>query len=143
MNLIRNILSTIGILTITFSISNADILSDNTSNDASAAIYQTEDTIYLTIDGASIQSTDDIHQIFIKAFNLPNYERLDFKELEALLSSNKISEKSIHIMILSGELLKYKIGESKHQELLDCLNNSEEKNLDDSGFKKLFILYWQ
>jgi hypothetical protein len=107
-------------------------------------IYETEDTLYISIYGDQVSSMDDIHNLFIKALNFPASYVKTFKDLETHLSNPIYAVKKIDITIYSGGSLRTseRLGEQTLETLLEVLNNAENNNRTKEQLKNIQLFYW-
>lgn len=107
------------------------------------AIYQTDQTVYISIRAHEIGSMEDIHNLISQALHFPKWYGKNLDALEELLADPAYAQKKkVDITIYGGGALAQKLGAEKMQSLLDVLNDCQEKNLDEYGLQRVSIMYW-
>ncbi|MCM2350492.1 MAG: barstar family protein [Bacteriovoracaceae bacterium] len=93
-----------------------------------SSIHQDDQIISINICGSHVESVEEIHDIFVKALNLPTYYGRNFDALYDILTDTTVVSQSIEIKILEGNVLEAKLGESTLGSLLSVLEDAQEEN---------------
>lgn len=87
-----------------------------------SVIDESDRSLNIQICGANIKSMDDIHDIFIKALNLPSYYGRNFDALYDVLTDTSITNKKITVQIVNFKELESSIGQRDLELLLVVLS---------------------
>lgn len=91
-----------------------------------SSIHQDNQIISINICGSQIEAMEEVHEIFIKALNLPTYYGRNFDALYDILTDTTIVPQSIEIKILEGNVLAAKFGDEVLGSLLSVLKDAQE-----------------
>jgi len=94
----------------------------STCSTESSVIIEEERSLTIKICGGNINGMDDIHDIFVRALNLPSYYGRNFDALYDVLTDTTISNKKIKVEIINIKELEIRIGQRDLDLLLAILS---------------------
>lgn len=106
----------------------------NTCKTHNSVIQEDSSSIFIIICGSNIESVDDIHHIFIKALQLPDYYGRNLDALYDVLTDTLLVPKTIKIQISDAHELSQQIGADVYSALLSVFNEAQAVNPSHINF---------